>query len=687
MALGFVSVGAAPTPSLPSPIAPAAAPVASNGAQELVSNGFTTAQDFATQAFNNATQFMSELRSTSTQIAALPTITVDLPSLDGQIGDFVAPTQPVRPTADMNLPAAPSEPAIGNVSPLTVPDAPDFTAAPPSLNLPAAPAPLTASLPVAPELHAVTIPSSPDFELPEVPTLVGISVPTAPLLNLPVFRAVLPDSPLAPAYIFDFAEERYTSTLLTKLRTLLESWIDGQATGIPAAVEAAIWERARKRELAAATRKVLEQTRTFTRNGFTRPPGALAVGIDAALQESQDALISNSREVMIKQAEMEQSNRRFAIEQSWKVEEGLIQYTGQIATRALEAAKYAQQIGIDIYRETVAKYRAEIEAYVAHVEVFKAELQGELAKLDAFKAEIEAQRLIGTLNEQLVNVYRARIEGVKGIVEIFRAEVEAANTQALVNKTTIEAFAAQVGAYAELVRAKAAEYQGYATQVQAEVSRTEVFTAQAQAYAAQVQGYKAGVEAQAEGKRIELEIATRTPLEIFKARTEVFRNLAAAEGTRVDAIAKMYGADAAMFDSLVKGEIGRIEGQSAQLKAETDMAVASGNLRIEAAKANVEMLAQRVNLLIEAIRGGAQVAAQLAAAALSSVNLSAQVGDHVSNASSNSSSNSASVSAVAQASTVNSSSVSSSFSTSMQSSSIEQYTESDIRQEIYNYSN
>lgn len=662
-------------------------PAPDNGAQELVSSGFNQAQSYASSAFNNAIGFITELRGAASTISSLPPIDVALPTITGAIGDYTAPDTPQRPSMDMSMPAAPTEPSLTTVSPLVVPDAPDFTAAPPTLNLPDAPGALTATIPAAPELNTVAIPAAPAFELPDVPTLVGISVPTAPLLNLPVFRAVLPDSPLAPAYIFSFAEETYTSTLLTKLRDLAESWIDGAATGIDPTVEAQLWERGRKRELAAVSRKVLEQTRMFARNGFARPPGALTVGIDAALQESQDAIVTHSREVMIKQAELEQTNRRFAIEQSWKVEEGLIQYTGQIAARALEAAKFAQQIGIDIYRAAVEGYKADIQAYVARVEVFKAELQGELAKLDAFKAEIEAQRLIGTLNEQLVNVYRARIEGVKGIVDIFRAEVEAANTQALVNKTTIEAFAAQVGAYAELVRAKAAEYQGYATQVQAEVSRTEVFTAQAQAFAAQVQGYKAGVDAQATAKQIEVEIGQRTPLEIFKARTEVFRNLAAAEGTRLDAMAKVYAADAQMFDSQVRGEVGRIEGQAAQVKAETEVAVAGGELRIEAAKANLQTLVQQVTLLVEAIKGGAQVAAQLASASLASINLSAQVGDHSSYGVSNAVSNSASASDVRNESLIESTSTSNSTSISRQVTDINQYTDSNSTQTIYSYSN
>jgi hypothetical protein len=64
------------------------------------------------------------------------------------------------------------------------------------------------------------------------------------------------------------------------------------------------------------------------------------------------------------------------------------------------------------------------------------------------------------------------------------------------------------------------------------------------------------------------------------------------------------------------------------IKADTELAVATGNLRIEAAKANIANLMQEINYLVEAIKGGAQVAAQLAAAALSSVNLSGQIGDH-----------------------------------------------------------
>jgi hypothetical protein len=78
-------------PALPVPVVAPAAAAPSNGAQELVSGGFASAQTYANNAFNTAIGFMDSLRAAATAISALPTIVAELPSISGTIGDFVAP--------------------------------------------------------------------------------------------------------------------------------------------------------------------------------------------------------------------------------------------------------------------------------------------------------------------------------------------------------------------------------------------------------------------------------------------------------------------------------------------------------------------------------------------------------------------------------------------------------------------
>lgn len=615
-------VGGVPALALPVPPAP-------NGAAATVTSGFQVAQTFASTAFNQAQGLIAGLGATA---AALKPAAIDviLAPIATAITAYQSPALPAAPAGlALNLPTTPTDPTLTPVALPTLDAAPAFTATMLPIDLSfAVPTALTATVPTAPVLPAVMLPASPTVVLPDVPSLVGITIPTMSLLNLPTFAAIMPDSPQAAAFTFSFMEPTYTSVLLTALRARLLEWVDGASTGIAPVVEQALWQRGRTRENALLARKAKEAIRTYASRGFSKPPGALSLEIADAMQDTQNTLSALSRDVMVKQADLEQSNRRFAFENAWKVEEGLITYQNQIAQRAYETAKYTQQVAVDIYHENVLRFTAEIQGYGVQVEVYKAQITAELGKLEIFKAELEGQKLIGEINLQAIEVYKARIEGVKAVIDIFKAQVEAANVSANVNKTQIEAFAAQVGAYGEVVRAKAAEYDMYATRVKTEAVKVDMFKSQADAYDSQVHGFKALVDAQVAVTGLAVKVNQEVPLDLFKTRTEVFRTLVSAESERVGALVKVYDANVNVFSAEVQGEKVRVDASVEEVKAETAVAVAQGNLTLESLKANVQAMVQEVQVLVEAIKGGAQVAAQLAAAALSSVNLSAQLGSH-----------------------------------------------------------
>lgn len=589
----------------------------------LVNVGFAAAQNYASEAFTAAQTGISQLTNIANGLSGLPNVSDELGTAEQLIGAFVTPDLPIAPVTSITIPPVPIESGFAGVSSLPVFTPPEFTATVPVVTLPSAPGVLLATVPVAPTLPDITVPDSPTVVLPDVPALIGLTIPATPLLNLPMFTAVTPDSPLAPDYIFSFSESAYTSGLLTDLKARLQEWVGGASTGLAPQVEAAIWERGRVRDSAATAKKAQEVRRQFASWGFSKPPGALAIALLDAEQESQDAVIALSRDVMVKQAELEQSNRRFAFEQAFKVESDLITYSNQIAQRAFDAAKFTQQVFIDIYRETVARYQADIQLYASKVETFKVQINAELSKLEIYKAELEGQKLIGQLNEQQIAIYTARIQAAMAVVEIFKAQVQAANTLATVNKTQIESFTAQVNAYGETVRAKASEYDAYATSVKAEVSKVDIFKAQSDAYASQVGGFGAMINAVVAQKNIDLKIGQEIPIDLFKARTEVFRAGVEAQLGQARTLNEIYGVAAKVYDSQVQAEMGRMGAESTAYKSESDVLAASANIRIEAARANITALVQKLQLVIDAIKAGSQVQAQLAASALSGVNLSA----------------------------------------------------------------
>jgi hypothetical protein len=87
-------------------------------------------------------------------------------------------------------------------------------------------------------------------------------------------------------------------------------------TGINAAVEDQIWQRDRARVLKEVNRASTEALATFAARGFPIPPGAAQHQVYMAQQEAQDKIAQHSRDVAIKQAELEIENVKFAVQQA-----------------------------------------------------------------------------------------------------------------------------------------------------------------------------------------------------------------------------------------------------------------------------------------------------------------------------------------------------------------------------------
>lgn len=236
-------------------------------------------------------------------------------------------------------------------------------------------------------------------------------------LNIAAFNSLLGTVPNVPVNTFAFTEIPYSSTLLTDLRTQLLKWVDGVSTGIAPAVEQAIWDRGRAREVVTSNRKAREAIRSFAMRGFSKPPGALSLEVQDAIQEAQNNTVALSRDVMIKQADLEQTNRRFSMELAEKMEEAMIAYTNQQMQRALEKAKLLQQFIIDIYQQEVAAYGVIIQAYGARVG----------AETAAFKAKTDMQVAEANIRlESAKTQLQALIQGVTLRVEVAKAGAQIA---------------------------------------------------------------------------------------------------------------------------------------------------------------------------------------------------------------------------------------------------------------------
>lgn len=99
-----------------------------------------------------------------------------------------------------------------------------------------------------------------------------------------------------------------------------EDWlidvIQNGGTGLPEAIENALWERARSRELFEAYRLEDEAVNAFAIRGFSLPTGALAKRLLMVQMEASNKSSTISRDIAIKQAEFELETIKYAVEKA-----------------------------------------------------------------------------------------------------------------------------------------------------------------------------------------------------------------------------------------------------------------------------------------------------------------------------------------------------------------------------------
>lgn len=103
---------------------------------------------------------------------------------------------------------------------------------------------------------------------------------------------------------------------LTKAQEWIVKALTTGGTGMSAQVEAQIWERDRARILKDAARAEDEALTVWAARGYPLPPGAAAHTVRLIQQDAQDKIAQASRDVAIKQAELEVENVKFAVQQA-----------------------------------------------------------------------------------------------------------------------------------------------------------------------------------------------------------------------------------------------------------------------------------------------------------------------------------------------------------------------------------
>lgn len=603
-----------------------------DGPASVVYDQVNVAQAYANSAFNQATSFLDSLSNFTASVAPI--------NASGFFNDITTPS------ANFVIPATPDEPILNPVV-VSVPSftpfpvnsnfddvgpAPEFTTADPILNLPSAPPALGVTAPGdAPNITTVfeypDAPTDAETALPPVPTLQDLDLPSAPDIVIPTFDELLPDVSSVgapPSNTFNFSEVFYTDDLLTQTSVELLDRITNGGTGINATVEQAIFDRARNREDINSLRSSEQLIRDQAARGFNRPTGAMLAGLDYLAQETQGKIADLSREITIKQAELEQSNLQFALQTSVQLEGQLLSFASQVQQRAFDTERVTVELAIEIYKSRLAQFEIELETYKAAAAVFEAEVSAELARIEIYKTEIEAQGLINDLNDTNVKIYLAQLQGVNTVVEIYKTEIEAVNSRVRSEAIKLDLYKTEVEAYGVQVGAKRDEFSIYAEQVKAELAKVTVFEAQAKAFAARIGAY--ATEIDAEAKKVDASVeSSQAHTSGYLATVDGIIKQAQANQLQVTSSVDIFRGQATMYTAQVGAEEARVDAESKTFELEVREATAKADIALKNADIAVTNADNIATLQLEAMKAGAIVASQLAASSLSALNIGASI--------------------------------------------------------------
>lgn len=582
---------------------------------DIVLGQFAQAQSYANSAQGQLSSFLSVLDTAASY--AVPTINLTWTAVGAP--DTVAPPIAVTLESVTFTPPA-SEPTALTLDPVTVPTL-TFGESAPVTNFPAAPTLSIGAAPSIPSVGAVAMPSAPTLTLPSAPTMLSLSIPTfggvdlhedwlTKFDNIPTLTLVAPTP-----YSYALGSE-YASTLLSTLKATLNTRMAG-GTGLNPAVEQAIWDRARSRETETALANESDILRTSEALGFALPSGVVAAQIREAQQVYFGKLSSLSRDIAIKQADLEQENLKQTIDAGMALEGKLIDYSYQLERLTFEAAKNQADNAIQIHNAQVEQYKALLSVYQVYSDAYKSIISAELAKVDAFKALISAEQAKADINKALVEEYKAMIQASMAYVEIYTAEVGAAKTLVEIEGLKISAAAEQIKAFVATINAETAKVEAYKAGVDAEASKVQVYKVKADVFATeagvQLEAARVGIanmDAKVRAKALEWDG--------YKAKLDV---------AKIELQGTIQGNELLIAKYRTEGELGVARYGSAIKRWEVQLKdyEAGKMAMIQTAKINGDNAMHAASIRADAAKVGAQVYAQLTGSAYSMMKVGADI--------------------------------------------------------------
>lgn len=302
--------------------------------------------------------------------------------------------------------------------------------------------------------------------VPEEPTLITIDY--GDIVDFPAMDL----NPVSvPEEVINTAVERYASSLLTAIKAKLLDRITNGGTGLSPAIETAIWNRDEERALLALAEAKTRAAGEWSKLGWSLPNGILAESIGNLETEYLNKRLEVSKDISIKQADLEQTNVNTSLQLAAQVEQSMMAYHNQFCELMLRATESLQKAKNEIYSVWTAFYKTYVESIKNYSEAMSARTS---AKLDANKSLLAKY---GLTLEKLKTQVQMEVERISALLKAYSSDISAygAESGALqaISNVYVELYRAQgslaVGAAQVGVSANAANIQAAIASAQVQI--------------------------------------------------------------------------------------------------------------------------------------------------------------------------------------------------------------------------
>lgn len=586
---------------------------------EIVQDKYSKSVALADSATAAATSFQNALNSS---IYSAPSLSLTWSTVPAPILPAI-PSLPSLPSPVFAIPSGFPGALSAVMGDVSVDDT--FTAVAPAMDFGPAPTLTIGTAPAIPEMREVAMPDAPLVDLPVLPEFLALTTHSFGGVNLrEEWLDKLNEIPeltlLQPAPFAYSPGARYASQLLDNLKATLNARIHG-GTGLSAEVEQSIWGRARDRESQVALAREREVMRGAEALGFPLPSGVMAGQLADARREYHDKMSTLSRDISIKQAEMEQQNVKDSVQSALQLENSLMDNAYKLESLAFQVAKEASDNAIAAHNAGVEHFKAMLAGYSAYASSYDTIVRAEMSKIEVFKAMLQAEQTKASINQSLVERYKAEIAGTMAVVDVYKSRVGAAKTLVELESTRIQAGAERVRAFVATVSAETAKADLYKTRIQAEASKQDAYRSQVQAFGTRVSAQ--AEKARASVSKFQAEVAAKgLEWDGWKARlsAETAKMTAAVQQSSI--LVDGFKSSAAAAEAQAGSEMRRWEAGIKQYEA-------GKNIALQTAKINADALMHANDARMDAAKVGLATSSQRLASAWAMVSASASISGSV----------------------------------------------------------